>query len=87
MMMPMIGSDDEALQTAGCWGISHMHAPFASEVEQLTCAVDKLGVLRTSLNEGADVCAADVALIDGKESLSCLKVIFSQKPLQVLEAL
>ena len=56
-------------------------------MQELTGAVDKLCVLRISLNEGADICAAYVALVDGKESLSCLEVILPQKPLQVLEAL
>lgn len=57
------------------------------KLQLLTGAVDKLGVLRMSLNERADICAADVALVDGKESLSCLGVVLSQEPLEVLEAL
>lgn len=75
--------------TADCdlLGQSEEACAFCLEVRQLTCAVDQLGVLRVSLNEGTNVCPADVALIDGKESLSCLRVILSEKSLQVLEAL
>ena len=52
----------------------------------LTGAVYQLCVLGAGLYKRANICAADVALIDSKESLSRFKVILPQKPLQVLEA-
>ena len=51
----------------------------------LTCTVHKLCVIMASLNEGADVCPTNVALVDCKEGFSGVRIVLSQKPLQVLK--